>query len=212
MCGAWGCTAAWDTLWHGSATCSPHRTGVAAAARDMLPPQDLLTCSEPPFLPFAFGPHPLGLLLRPPSCPFFCSRLLVPPEPHLHLMISAPRTLSPPAGSGAGGDEPAAACAWVGGGLVASGTPPCLAEELACATLPWHTKTPWQTGALPGPQSCLRGGPGEGTHWVSRHHPTVPHGYPWARGTTGSQKHRTLIQPSRLPVISGWPDSLAGAP
>lgn len=196
MCGAWGCTAAWDTLCCGSATCSPYRTGVAAGARDMLPPQDLLTCSEPLFLPFAFGPHPLGLLLRPPSCPFFCSRLLVPPEPHLHLMISAPRTLSPPGGSGAGGRACSSMCAG-GWGACSLRDPslPCRRAGLCHAALArqdtpanWGTPRPpvlsawrpWGGDSLGFPASphCSTRVPlGKGHCWVTEaqdSHPTQP--------------------------------------
>lgn len=58
--GTWGCVAAWDTHGQGSATCSLHCKGVAAAARDMLSPQDVLMCSDP-------CPSPLPI---PQACSF----------------------------------------------------------------------------------------------------------------------------------------------
>lgn len=143
--GTWGCAAAWDTRWQGSATHGPHRTGVAAGARDMLPPQHQLTRSEPPSLPTAFGLHPR----RPASfdlhpAPFFVRKLLLPPEPHLHLMIFALRSPSPLRGNGVGGCSHSTMCM---GRACSIWDPLHLAEELACAALPWHTRTPQQTGA-----------------------------------------------------------------
>lgn len=64
---------------------------------------------------------------------FFCLRLLVPPEPHLHLMISALRLLSPSGGSGIGRYAHSSMCT---GRACSLGAAP-----------PQHTRTPQQTGA-----------------------------------------------------------------
>lgn len=61
--GTWGCVAAWDTHGQGSATCSLHCKGVAAGARDMLSPQDVLMCSDP-------CPSPLPSVPIPQACSF----------------------------------------------------------------------------------------------------------------------------------------------
>lgn len=73
---------------------------------------------------------------------------------------------------------PTAACAW--GGLVASRSLSALWESWPvprCPSISGHPSNLDHTPAL-----SLRGGPGEGTCWVSQHHPAVPRGYSWARG------------------------------
>lgn len=59
--------------------------------------------------------------------------------------------------------------------------PAALGSPSGQAAVPQHTRTPQKTGAAPSPWCCLPGGPGEGTPWVSQHHPAAPHEYPWAR-------------------------------
>lgn len=207
--GTWGCVAAWDTRWRGSATCSAHRTGVAAGARDMLPRQDLLTCSEPPSLPAAFGHHPCRPAPSTSIPPLFLFEAACSTRTSSAPYDFCTAIAEPPGGSRVGGCTHSSMCM---GRAHSLGDTLHLAEELACATLPQHARTHRQTGAPPGPQSCLHGSPGEGTRWVSQHHPAVPHRFPGQGDTAVSQQPRTLTQPSQLPVVLGWPDALAGAP
>lgn len=177
-------TGVHSSLRHLQAT-RPRHPWVAAGTRDVLPPQGPLTCSEPPSVPTAFGPHPC----RPsPSTSIF---------PFVfEAACSTTRTSSPPSDSCTTHAERGGAarlcCRWGGrgsGGWRGRGTcsqqhvprgdglwprgPLCLAEVWACATWSQHAGTRqanWAVPLCPVPQSWLHGSTGEGACWVPRRH------------------------------------------
>lgn len=121
----------------------PHRGGSRGQGHAASPaPADMLRAPLPAHR--LWSPSSQACFLRPPSRPFFCSKAASSTRTSSPPYDFALRSLSPPGGNGVGGCSHSTTCM---GRACSIWDPLRLAEELACATLPRHTRTPWQTGA-----------------------------------------------------------------